>query len=143
GLLTGELDVDAPSLATLAAFALVEADGAARANLRFAPDGTRQTLTASFTGSGITYGPVRANAISGEARIDDAFGTPLVRGNVQGSRITIGSTVLDTARATATVENGATRFEATAAGPDLSLSGAGTLASVSGTQTVRIDRLTG
>jgi translocation and assembly module TamB len=76
-------------------------------------------------------------------RIDDAFGAPQVNGTATATAMTIGGLRLDTAEATATVEGGATRFTAAARGPDLDLSGGGSLAGAAGQQTVRIDTLAG
>jgi hypothetical protein len=44
-------------------------------------------------------------------QIDDAFGGPQVRGNATGSAVTVGTLFLDSAQATATVEDGATLFK--------------------------------
>jgi translocation and assembly module TamB len=143
GPLSGRLNVDAPNLATLAAFALVEATGAGDADIQFAPDGARQSVAVSFSGTGLATGNLSAAKVDGEVHIDDAFGAPLIRGNASASRLAIGSFRLDTASATASVTNGATTFDATVRGPDVALSGTGRLAGASGAQTVTLDTLTG
>ena len=143
GLLSGTLTVDAPNLATLGALALVNATGSGEAKLQFAPDGARQSVAISFTGSNLSYQSIAAGTLEGEVHVDDAFGTPLVRGNATGRTMTIGTIRLDTAEATATVAGGATRFDATARGPDLNLTGSGSLNGAAGAQTVRLDALRG
>jgi translocation and assembly module TamB len=125
GPLTGTLTVDAPDLRTLAALALVQASGAGRASIEFTPDGEGQSLAVAFTGSGITYADVVTRAVEGKITVDDAFGTPRIGGNASASAVTIGNTRLDTVKATAAIEDGATRFEASAMGPDVDLSGTG------------------
>ncbi len=143
GLLSGTLSVDAPEVQSLAALALVNATGAARAEVRFTPQDGRQSVGVSFTGRNIGYANAALGAVEGEAIVDDAFGTPQVRGNATASAIDVGGLRIDTAQANATVEGGATRFTATARGPDIDLSGSGSLSGASGTPTLRIDALNG
>lgn len=143
GPLSGTLTVDAPNVQTLAAFALVNATGSGEAKLQFAPDNGRQSVAVSFTGSKLTYQTIAAGTVEGEIHIDDAFGTPLIRGNATGRAMTIGGTRLDTAEATATVGGGATRFDASARGPDLNLTGSGSLTGAAGAQVIRLDALRG
>lgn len=143
GLLAGTLTVDAPNLATLAALALVEATGAAEARVQFQPDNDRQAIAVAFTGKDIAMDTVVARQAKGEVRIDDAFGQLQVAGNVDAAGVAIGSIQLDSARMSAVVEGTTTRFEATAKGPDIDLTGAGSLASDAGDQVLRISALTG
>lgn len=143
GPLSGTLTVDAPNVQTLAALGLINATGSGEAKLQFAPDGARQSVAVSFTGSNFTYQTIAAGTIEGEIHIDDAFGTPLVRGNATASAMTIGTIRLDTAQATATITGGATRFDATAKGPDVNLTGSGSLNGTAGAQVVRLDTLLG
>jgi translocation and assembly module TamB len=143
GPLSGTLAVDAPNLATLAALALVPASGRGEARVSFAPDGARQSLAVTFNGDGVTYQTIAAGKISGDLRIDDAFGTPLVTGNASASALNVGGFHLDAAQASAKVTGGATQFTATAESRDLNLSGSGSLAAATGGNTLRIDTLTG
>lgn len=143
GPLSGTLTVDAPDLGSLSALALTSASGSGRADVRFAPDGQRQSVAVSFTGNNVRYGDATAGAVRGEAVIDDAFGTPQVRGNATASALRVGGVVLDTLQATATVEGGATLFNATARGPDINLAGRGSLSESSGAPVLRLDALDG
>ncbi len=128
GLLTGSLTLDAPDLATLAALALIPASGTGQASVRLEPDGDSQSVAIAFKGNDITWQGVAVGAITGTATVADAFAIPKVRGDATASAITAGGRRLDTVKATATVEGGATRIEASARGPDIDLSGAFRLA---------------
>ncbi|HVY21397.1 MAG TPA: translocation/assembly module TamB domain-containing protein [Bauldia sp.] len=143
GPLSGTLAVNAPNVATLAALGLVTASGSGEARVTFAPDGARQSLAVTFSGDGVSYQTIAAAKVSGDVRIDDAFGTPLVTGNANASALNIGGFHIDTASATANVSGGATRFTATAKGRDLDLSGSGSLAPATGGNAVRLDALNG
>ncbi len=143
GLLAGSLAVDAPDLKPLAALALVEASGRGTARMQFAPDGTQQNISIAFNGDGVTYGALTAQSVTGEARIEDATGTPRVTGQSVLSDARAGSLRLDRASLTASAADGATRFDADLAGPDLALKGGGRLVTSEGGQAVVIETLTG
>ncbi|MBN9020742.1 MAG: hypothetical protein J0H08_01310, partial [Rhizobiales bacterium] len=143
GLLEGSLDVSAPNLASLAALALVEATGSAEGRVVFTPDGDRQGLSLSVNGRDVAMPSLSVSRIEAEAQIEDAFGVPMVRGRAEARALSAGSVQLDTATVTATVVDGATQFEASARGPDVNLSGAGSLANDNGAQVIGISRLAG
>ncbi|MCB1489767.1 MAG: translocation/assembly module TamB domain-containing protein [Bauldia sp.] len=143
GLLSGSLSLDAPNLATLAALALVEASGSADAKVRFQPDGGKQAVDVAFNGRNIAAATVVARKAEGNVRIADALGTPEVDGDVDLEGISAGSFRIDTARMSATVDGGNTRFEARAKGPDLNVDGAGSLTMETGGQLLEVSRLTG
>ena len=139
GLFSGDLTLDAPDLATLAALALVPASGRGQARIRFQPDGASQSVAATFKGNGITWQDIAAGSINGTMTIADALGTPKVSGEASAAAVTIGGRRLDTVKATATVAGGGTRIEASAKGPDIDLAGAVRLAE----KAVTIDTLKG
>ncbi len=143
GTLSGELAVAAPNLQALAALALSQASGTANARIRFTPDGDRQAIAAAFNARDVSYNGLTAKSASGEVRIGDAFGTPLVDGNATIDSILAGAVRLDRVAANATVEGGATRFDLTAKGPDLDLTGRGELSAASGQRVLRIDQFSG
>ncbi len=143
GLLEGSLDVSAPNLTSLAALALVEATGTAQGRVVFTPDGGRQSVSLSVNGQNISMPSVALARIDAEAQVEDAFGVPMVRGRAEASGLVAGDVRIDTATVTASVVDGATQFEATARGPDLNLSGAGSLANDDGAQVIAISRLSG
>ncbi len=122
GLFSGSLTLDAPDLRSLAALALVPAAGRAQASVQLQPDGGRQSVAVRFNGADITWQDIAAGAIDGTMTIADAFGTPKVRGDASASAVNIGGRRLDTVKAAATGEGGATRIEASARGPDIDLS---------------------
>jgi translocation and assembly module TamB len=143
GPLAGTLDVTAPDIATLATLALVEATGAANARIVLAPNGARQSLAVTFTASRLGYATLATGKAEGDVNIDDAFGTPRIRGNVTAAALTIGDLRLDSAKASAAVEGGVTKFTVAAQNPDLDLASSGNLASETGASIVTIATLTG
>jgi len=143
GLLSGSLSVDAPNVATLAALALVEATGTAKADVRFEPNVGKQGIVVAFTARDIAASGVVAKQADGEIRVDDAFSLPQIAGNANVNGVAIGSVQLDSAKLSATVEGETTKFEASARGPDIDLIGAGSLASDNGVQVLRIRTLSG
>ena len=84
-----------------------------------------------------------AARVDADVRIDNAFAIPVIQGSAEATGLTIGSIRLDTAAVTASLVDGATQFEASARGPDLDLSGSGSLADVSGAEVIRLTRLAG
>lgn len=143
GLLSGTLDVDAPNLATLAALALTEVGGSAEARLTFMPDEQRQAVTVTFNGGDISYRTFAIQSFAGEARIDNAFGTPQVNGSMNVTSAQVGSTRLDTISANASAEGDATTFQLAAKGANLDLTGAGALMNDAGVAVLRLDTISG
>ena len=143
GLLSGSLTVDAPNVATLAALALVEATGTAQANVRFQPNGGKQAIAVAFTVRDIASSGLVARQADGEIHVDDAFSMPQIAGNATASGVAIGTVRLDSAKLSATVDGGTTKFQASARGPDIDLTGAGSLAGDNGAQVLRIGTLSG
>ncbi len=119
---------------------LIEATGAAQGRVVFTPEGDRQSVSVSFNGSKIAMPSLTATSVDGQVQIENAFGIPLVRGNAAAKGLTVGGVRLDTATVTASVVDGATQFEAAARGPELDLSGAGSLADDNGAQVIRLTR---
>jgi translocation and assembly module TamB len=139
GLLSGALKLNAPDLRTLAALGLVTASGRGQASVELRPDGTSQSAVVSFSGADITWQTTRVGAINGEVALADVFGTPKVNGDASALAITVGGRRIDKIDATATLEGGETRINASATGPDLVLTGAARLAKTG----VTIDSLQG
>src|SRR5690606_29338193 len=72
-----------------------------------------------------------------------AFGAAVITGRADLGAIAAGSLVIDTAAVSASVNDGATVFEASAAGPDLTVRGTGSLALAPGATTIGIASLEG
>ncbi len=143
GLLSGSLDVAAPNIRSLAALMLVDATGVAEGRVVFTPDGDRQSISLDLNGRDIAMPSLAAAEVDADIRIDNAFAIPVIQGSAEATGLTIGTIRLDTASLTATLVDGATQFEASARGPDLDLSGSGSLADVSGAEVIRLTRLAG
>lgn len=144
GLLAGTLAVAAPDVATLAALALVQAAGAVDAKVALSAAGAQQRVAITFSGTRLKMASVTTGKLEGDVRIDDAFGTPRISGNATAAGLTVGELKLDSARASASVEGGTTKFTAAAKGADLDLSGSGSYGpAAGGGSTLGIARLTG
>lgn len=87
GLLTGDIAVDAPDIATAAALFLAEARGSARADIALRPDAGRQRLEANATLADIVVDGTRVAEADLEARVADLFGVPVVAGTLRASGI--------------------------------------------------------
>lgn len=143
GLFSGSLDVEAPNIQTLAAIALLDATGAASARATLTPENGRQGVAVTFSGSDIGLDTVTAGHVEGEARIADLFGAPTISGRADVGSVKVGGLAIDTAAISAEVVGDTTRFTASAAGPDMTLTGTGSLSATAGTTRVSIDSLAG
>ncbi len=143
GLLSGSLDVDAPDIRSVAALLLVEANGSAQGRVSFTPDGDQQSVTVAFSGRDIALPSVAAKRIDGKVEIANALAIPMIRGHAEGSALSVGTLQLDSASVTASVENGATKFEGAAKGPEINLAASGSLSDQAGAEVIRLTRLTG
>jgi translocation and assembly module TamB len=143
GLLSGTLDVEAPNLSTLAALALVEASGSATARVSLTPTDDRQTVAVDFSGSNVAYLTVAVRSLEGQARVEDAFGTPRIDGSARATGATVGTLHLDSVTAEASSDGSTTSFQLAASGPNTDLRGAGSLTSEAGVNVLRLDTVSG
>ena len=144
GPLSGTLNIAADDIKTLAALFLIDASGTAgKAALTLAPDGEKQSLHATFSGSQLAYRTASTQTLSGDVSVADLFGTPVISGNVSASDVAVGDFHLTSAKVTASAEGAATRFTASAQNADLNLSGSGRFAQANGGSQVTVDTLTG
>jgi translocation and assembly module TamB len=127
GLITGEIVLDASDIATLAALALTEAEGAVDARIALSPvDGLQNAeLEADIDGLAIEQATIGQAAL--DATIADLFGVPKIEGTLDGADIAAAGVDIDTLRATASRKGARTDFEAEAAlgtGTDIAVEGA-------------------
>ncbi len=99
GLLTGDLDVRAQDIRTLASLALLDASGMLNAALTLAPSGAEQTIATQGSATALTV-----NTFSiGEARFDlaiaDLFGVPRATGTLASERLRAGDVTVATLNA--------------------------------------------
>lgn len=110
---TGTLRLDAPDVAPLAAFALVEATGAVNARIDLAAAEVGQGVGLVAQARDIVVGATRIGSLDVKAQVSDALGLPLVNGTVQGGGIVAGGIELASLSATATQSDATTmRFQA-------------------------------
>ena len=114
GLLTGQLDLDASDVSTLAALALTEATGSARASIALAPEGESQTAEVSGAANDITVGETRLESAEFAATIDELFGVPVIDGRLNGEGIVAGGVTVNRVSAVASGTAERTTFEADA-----------------------------
>ncbi|APH70827.1 translocation/assembly module TamB domain-containing protein [Aquibium oceanicum] len=127
GLLTGELELDAPNISTAAALALAEARGAVNADISLSVQDGSQLASVNARVDGLVYDTIRVGEATADVRVEDLFDVPAVAGNISASGVVAGGVEVDTLRATATREGEATQFSAEATlanGADISASGA-------------------
>ncbi|WP_421726251.1 translocation/assembly module TamB domain-containing protein [Bauldia sp.] len=143
GFLVGSLALDAPDLTTLAALALLDARGSMKGDLRFSASDGRQTASLDFNAGDVAIETIVVDTARGDVRIDDLFGMPQIGGTIDAAGIAAGSTQIDRAQVSATIDDGTTLFSATAAGPGLDLSGSGSLSADGNAQVLRLTSLDG
>ncbi|CAN5651935.1 hypothetical protein BH23PSE1_BH23PSE1_00520 [soil metagenome] len=83
----GALAVRAPDIAPLAALALLEAQGAAEADILLGPAETGQGAGVTATLRDLVFGETRIGALDLEADIVDAFGVPLATASLSASDV--------------------------------------------------------
>ena len=145
GLFTGDLAVDAPNLKPLAAFALLEAAGTVRANVKLTPSGGKQAISVAFNGANLVTEDVTLARAEGSFQIGDAFGKAQIKGTASGSGFVTGSVRFDTMQVNAAVVAGETHLDARVKGPDMDLTGTAVLTTdaQSGALVIRADKLAG
>ena len=114
GLLTGEIALDAPSIATLAALGLLDAQGAANADIVLAPEGDEQTAEITASASGVVVGETRLGSAEITAAIDDLFGVPVIDGLLAAENVEAGGVTVNRLNANANGTAERTTFEAEA-----------------------------
>jgi translocation and assembly module TamB len=125
-LLTGRLLLDASDIAATAALALVEATGAANADIRLS--GTEQGQRAEVTAglNGVRLDDIRIGTASLALTADDLFGVPMLDGTLEGSSIAFGDIGIERLSGQASSAGEETRFaldSRLATGADISAAG--------------------
>ncbi len=127
GLLTGEVDLDAPDIATLAALALQQASGSAQASIVLSAEGGEQNAAVGAALSDVEINETRIASATLDASLADLFGVPKIEGTVDGSDIVAGGVTVESVAATASRQDQLTDFTADATlegGTDIALAGA-------------------
>lgn len=120
GLFEGALNLRSPDIATAAALALVEASGAATADITLAPSEPTQgaqpaqgaTLKASL--SKLVFGATRVGRAQLDATVADLFGVPVVNGTATAGDVVAGGVTVRTLDARANATGKRTDFSANA-----------------------------
>ena len=125
--MAGRLSLDAPDIAPLAALALAEASGSARADIVLDAAEIGQGVSLTGRANDVIAGANRVGALDVEARIEDALGLPLIDGSLNGRDLALAGIDVASLSATATqLDRDRMRFTAE------SRLAIGTLADVSG-----------
>lgn len=114
GLLTGRLDLAASDISTAAALALVEARGAVNAAILLDHADAIQGAGVSAKIRDLAFGGIRIATADLSATLSDLFGTPLADGTASGRGITAEGLDIGAFSVTATRQDGATSFTASA-----------------------------
>ena len=100
--LTGRLALDAPEIAPLAALALAEASGSARADIVLDAAEVGQGVSLTAQANDVVVGANRVGALDVQARVEDAFGLPLIDGSLNGRDLALAGVDVASLSATAT-----------------------------------------
>ena len=114
GTLDGALKLDAGNIETLGALALVDAKGAADAEIALEGTGGEQTVTLTAALRDVIVNAARIAQADVEATVADAFGVPVIDGRASARNVVAGGVTLDELDATANGDRDATEFEASA-----------------------------
>lgn len=127
GLLTGEVDISAPDVATLAALALQEASGSVDANLVLSVEDGSQNVSVTAEIADLVVGETELARADVQAELADLFGVPKVEGTIDAGGIVAGGTTVETLTASASRQGALTDFRAEATlatGTDIVVAGA-------------------
>lgn len=126
GLLEGRLTLDAPNIETAAALALVQASGAANADIVLAREGETQEANLTASLNGVRFNDITIGSADAQAEIADLFGVPVVDGAINGADIVAAGTDVQTVSLTANASQQTTQFAGNAslnAGTEVALAG--------------------
>lgn len=101
GLILGNVTLEAPDIAPLAALALIEATGAVDAEVRLQPDALGQGITVVAAARDLATAGTRVGALDADVRVVDAFGVPLAEGTIEGRDLVAAGLEVTTLSATA------------------------------------------
>lgn len=112
GLVNGALKLDASDISRLAALALRQASGAAKASVTLEHDGETQSarVRADLSGLELSEPAVSTASLSLDADLTDLFGVPAVRAGLDARSLTLAGVEMRTLTATAEGGGGATDF---------------------------------
>ncbi|MBB2972021.1 translocation and assembly module TamB [Mesorhizobium sp. RMAD-H1] len=114
GLYQGRLSLDATDVSTAAALLLMEASGAARADIGLDHEGGRQNADVQATIRNLKANGNSIETADIAANLRDIFNVPTANGTISGRNIAIAGQVLDTLDARATQAGSKTDFTANA-----------------------------
>lgn len=100
--ITGALALDAPDISTLAALALTEATGSAKADIRLAPAAQGQGVAITASARDVVTPQARIGALDLNLDVTDALEAPLAAGALTATQAQVAG--LDLTRVTATAE---------------------------------------
>ncbi|RDE09430.1 translocation/assembly module TamB domain-containing protein [Pelagibacterium lacus] len=115
GLLEGRVVLDAPNIETAAALALLEARGAAEADIVLDRDGETQSVEARASLSNVVINDISIASAEAEAAVADLFGVPVIDGSIAARGVVAAGTEVETVSLTANASGQSTRFEGSAA----------------------------
>lgn len=127
GYLDGKLSLRSADVSTAAALALLEASGAANAEITLSKPDNKQAATITGNISNLIVDQTRVGKADIKAQVEDLFAVPIANGTLTASNISAGGIDVTTLSATATQQGTTTNFDATAAlknGTDIATKGA-------------------
>jgi len=141
GLIDGDLTLAAPDISVAAALALMEAEGAANAEISLSHDGTVQNAEMRGDVRGLRVNDIAVGSADIEANIVDLFGVPVVDGTINGRNLAAAGVTVETLTARANQSGDTTAFDGQArlaTGTDVDI--AGSLSPLAGGYRLALDR---
>ncbi len=114
GLLDGSLSLKSTDISTAAALLLVNASGAANADIALGIENKAQRADVTATVSGVELDTIRLGKADIKATVVDLFEVPIVNGTVQASELSVGGIDMAMLKATAVRDADTTGFVADA-----------------------------
>ncbi|WP_116652210.1 translocation/assembly module TamB domain-containing protein [Pelagibacterium sediminicola] len=114
GLLEGRIALNAPNIETAAALALVEARGAATANIRLTRGDGTQSAFVSANLDNIVFGDIALRSGRIEGAVVNLFDVPTIDGTVEASGASAGGLDIETLQLTANATGRNTQFSGSA-----------------------------
>lgn len=126
GLIDGDLTLASPDISVAAALALLEAEGAANAEISLTADGDRQNAQVRGDVAGLRINDITVGSADIAASISDLFGVPVIDGTINGRDIAAAGVTVETLAARASQNGETTAFDGQArlaTGTDVDIAG--------------------
>ncbi|MGE0503486.1 MAG: translocation/assembly module TamB domain-containing protein [Rhizobiaceae bacterium] len=133
----GDVTLDLPDIAPLAALVLEEAAGSAKGSIQFRR-GTTPSLTLDMTSTSVRRGDLIASGLDVSASVEDYFSAPTVSGRIRAGRVLSGGADIGAVDVTLARDGGWTAFSGAATVNAIPATATGRIRSEGGTTTIEL-----